>query len=153
MKNIYVKAVLLLLLGIVISGCDVTDSEEITGSGNLITVEESFTGFTEVKTGYAFESTITRDPDYSISVTLDDNLEKYLKVYKLGSILYVQMEDNIYSDAQLRIDITMPNIEKVDLSGASVCYISGFSLTHDLDIIVSGASNLTGTLNTEDLNI
>jgi hypothetical protein len=133
--------------------CDVTDSDEITGSGDLVTIEENITGFTEVRTGYAFESVITKDSEYGILITVDDNLEKYLKVYKLGSALYIQMEDNNYIDADLKVEIKMPDIEKLDLSGASVGHISGFNLTHDMSIVLSGASNLNGNINTENINV
>ena len=151
MKSLLKEIIILAAIVLLFLGCDVVETEEITGSGNLITLEKNQSDFTEVKTGFAFESTITNATGFKVSVTLDDNLEKYLKVYKLGNVLYVQMEDNNYIDAELKVDITMPDVEKIDLSGASVGQISGFNLDHDVEIVLSGASNLSGSFNVENL--
>lgn len=147
--NLFASFVIILM----VNNCDVVDGNEITGSGNLVTVEQNFSNFNQIKTGFAFESIITRDSEFSVFVTIDDNLEKYLNVYQLNNILYIQMEDNDYQDAELRVEITMPDIEKLDLSGASASQINGFNLDHDLEIILSGASTLSGNFHLVDLTL
>lgn len=153
MKSKHLNICVFLLSILIFWNCDVVDNNDITGSGNLITLEEDFKDFTIVKTGFAFESVIVRDSEFSIRITIDDNLEEYLNVYKLNNTLYVRMEDNNYQDVELKVEITMPDIEKIDLSGASACTLTGFNLTHDIELLLSGASTLNGNLNTQNINI
>ena len=65
MKTLYVNAVLLLLLGLVISGCDVTDSEE--------NHEEHIVSFDEV---YDNELILNFSPKIPLDFSLDFGVVK-----------------------------------------------------------------------------
>jgi hypothetical protein len=153
MKRDIFTATLFLFAALLFIRCDTVDNNEtIQGTGNLVTLDQEFTNFTNIETGFAFESRIRRDTVYKVTVTLDDNIVEHLKVSKEGSTLKVLMEENFdYHDVTLKVDITMPDVQTISLSGASASVISGFSFTHDLKIILSGASAVSGTINTGNL--
>lgn len=137
---------LILVLGTlaVTTGCAV-----ITGSGTLLTQQFNYSDFTKVELDYAFEAEIVRSDTYLVEVTLDDNLFDYLDIRQNGDTLKITMESgNIYTRSEQLVVIHMPDLERLELSGASLADVSGFSSTHDLDIEISGAS----TLNVDDMS-
>ena len=123
---------------IITTGCAV-----ITGSGDVVTREFNYDDFNRIEVGYAFTAEISQSDSYLIKISMDDNLFEYLEIGKSGDTLQITMEGgNIYSTTQLRAVITLPDLEQLELSGASEGYIYGFHSSHDLDIEISGASQL-----------
>jgi hypothetical protein len=153
MKNSFYNLAFLLTALLISSGCDTVENKNsIQGSGNLVSLEQNFSDFTNIETAFAFESSIRRDTIYKITVTLDDNLSEHLKVIKEGATLKVMMDEDFeYRDATLKVDISLPDIELITLSGASASVLTGFNFSHDLKIILSGASTVSGTINTGNL--
>jgi hypothetical protein len=49
---------------------------------------------------------------------------------------------NIYSKTQQRAVITLPDLERLEVSGASKAYVDGFRSSHNLEIKISGASQV-----------
>lgn len=136
-------------------GCDsLTDSESIDGSGKTITINETFTDFSIIETGYAFEVNISKGPEYAVSIKVDDNVEKYLNVSQEGKTLKIFLQEGrTYSDVTLEANITLPDIEGLGFSGATNSLISGFELDHDLNIVLSGASRLSADINATNIVI
>jgi len=153
MKNLILVNSVFLILVILLTSCDTVDSNNtIRGSGNLITIDRDFTDFSKIETGYAFESSITYDTVFQILLTVDDNLLDYLRVSKSGSTLRVLMDDEKnYEDVTLRVNITLPDVDNIKLSGASASTIDGFTFVHDLRIQLSGASSVGGSINTGNI--
>lgn len=67
----------------------------ITGSGSLSTNDYSYTDFTKIEVGHAFEAEITRADSYLVRITLDDNLYDYLKIGTRGDTLYIGLKPTI----------------------------------------------------------
>ena len=132
--------ILLILLGTltVLSGCAV-----IIGSGELETREYEYTEFTRIEIGYAFEAEISQDNSFTVKITLDDNIFEYLDISQSGETLIITMKPgNVFTNVTQRAVITLPDLERLELSGASQADVSGFSSSHDLDFTVSGASKI-----------
>ncbi len=169
----------LLLTALLISGCQsilVTRNGD-TETGETETRQFNFTEFTRVNIGSAFIYEIKQADTYSISITANDNLFGDIKVTKEGQTLKIERKVpwtlfNIGS-ARPKAIITMPQLHSLDSSGATRGVIAGFSSTNDLDIMVSGASsvelvkivtgaiyfdisgasNVTGSLEGEDIDL
>jgi hypothetical protein len=138
------RIILCLVLAVIIStpvitaGCAV-----VTGSGEVVTREFSYTDFTRLEVDYAFNAEITQADSYLIKISLDDNLFEYLVIEQSGDTLQITMQPgNIYSKTQQRAVITLPDLERLELSGASKAAVSGFTSSHDLQIKISGASQM-----------
>ena len=141
MKNAIaaVLVAVLLTLGL-LAGCV---GGVVTGSGNLVTEEMDFSGFTRVEAGYAFEVEITQSDSYSFSITADDNLFEYIQVSKEGETLKIGRKPALsYISTTLRAKITMPDLYELSLSGATRGTVQGFSSSHDFILDLSGASSL-----------
>jgi hypothetical protein len=98
----------------------------VTGSGNLVTLDRSFSDFTVVDAGWGFEVTITKSDRYDVSITIDDNLVDYLQVSKSGSILYISLKPFTYDRVTQKANIQMPLLHELQLSGGSHGFVEGF---------------------------
>ncbi len=124
----------------------------LTGSGNLEIEEYAFTDFTEVEISSAFEFEIEQSNSYSINITADDNVMDYVQVLKDGQTLKIGLKRVIWlGPVTLRASVTLPQLQGLTVSGASRGTISDFSSTEDLDIMVSGASRVTGDITAGDV--
>ena len=113
--------VLVCVGALALAGCAVFQSlGGLTGSGNPVTEEYDFTGFSEIELGHAFEATITPGDTYAVSVTVDDNLLEHLVVEQDGARLRIGLEqDQLVTRATLRAEITLPALTLLDVSGAT----------------------------------
>jgi hypothetical protein len=126
----------------------------IQGSGNLITVEKDLSGFTSLDVHHGCRLNVMQAESYSVVVRIDDNLVDYLELEQHGSTLRIGMKSGrSYSRVQLEADITMPDIEQLDMGGGSEGRITGFQLEHSFSVSLSGGGELSGVLDTGDLQV
>jgi hypothetical protein len=119
----------------------------LMGSGNLETETYAFTDFNKVEISSAFEFDIEQSSSYSIEITVDDNIMEYVRVSQDGQTLKIGLRPATWiGPATLKASLTMPELSGLDISGASRGTVSNFSSTEDLDIMVSGASRVTGDI-------
>ena len=122
----------------VVSGCNV-----VTGSGKDITLDYDYTDFNMIEAGYAFDVEVTRADSYLVRITIDEALQDYLRVEKSGNTLKITMKPNYaYTNFTHKAVITLPDLYRIDLSGASDGILSGFSSSHEMDFELSGASEI-----------
>lgn len=133
-------------------GLDQTDNRPaIVGSRHIITVSYSFKNFTKIHLSHAFKARIEKGSSYSVRIETDDNIEPYLKAYQSSDEIHIGLEDNSYRDVTLNVIIQTPDVALINASGAAVVNLSGFEFTHRVDLIGSGASVFTGTLNAAEI--
>jgi hypothetical protein len=107
-----------------------------------------------VDAGSGFTVEISESSSYDVIVTADDNVMEYIEVSKSGDTLNVGVRWGIsFSSATLKIRITMPEINKIELSGGVQGKIEDFSSTNQLSIDLSGGSQLTGQGSAGDLTV
>jgi hypothetical protein len=115
----------------------------VTGSQEMATWEYDFADFTRVSVSSAFTVDITRSDSYRVSITANENLLDYLYLRQVGETLYIGLKRAVYTNTRQEATITLPELLKLGLSGASRGSISGFSSSSPLELDVSGASFLT----------
>ena len=144
---ILMVALLMLLL---LVGCGVI----VTGSGNLETETFNYNDFAVIEVHNGFQVDLKKSSDFSIEITIDDNLQEYLEVNKSGNTLIIRMQQNrVYPSSTLSAKITMPDISRLDLSGGSQADVAGFNLSHDLSIELSGGSRINGDISAADIDL
>jgi hypothetical protein len=140
----------LILGGVIVAGCvAVPTLRTLRGSGNTVTNEYNFDGFTRVEVGSAFQVEIVQAESYSVSVTVDDNIEEHLDVSKSGDTLRIRLEPMVrlgFNNVTLKARIALPTLEGLELSGATTGDVSGFNSDLPFDVDVSGASTLRGDI-------
>jgi len=151
MKSILVAVLTLLLVSLVmLMGC----AGVVKGSGDPITEPYNLNDFTTIEAHNGFQVELTKSNDFSIEITIDDNLIEYLEVDKSGNTLRIRLQQNrLYISVALRAKITMPDLNRLDLSGGSQVHVTGFNLSHDLSIELSGGSRATGDISADGVDL
>lgn len=158
----------ILSAGLIIALIPVLTSCFTEDPGPLQKAHEEFAiiDFDRLEMGSAFHIEVEQANTFSVEVRGDRRNIDDLDVFKSGSTLIIQFDDNANRRHDTHIYITMPTLKAVNFSGASVskirgfesgddfdCYLSGASVSQidadyrEIDVIVSGASNvvLNGT--------
>ena len=125
----------------------------ITGSGVIVNREFDYQGFTVVDAGYGFNVEIAQGDDYSVSISIDDNVLEHLEVSKSGDTLSIGLEPQSYQRLNLEAMITMPSLNGVTLSGGSHGDVSGFSSSRDFSLELSGGSEIRMVGSAGDIEI
>jgi len=157
-SRLYALGVILALGALAVSGCvpSLSRADVLEGSGNMVTMEESFSDFDSVKVSHAFRVDITRGERFGVVVRVDDNLVQYLDVARRGQTLVIGLKPDLRSSLRgvaMEAQACMPDLTGLDLSGASKVTIGGFRSDRDLDVELSGDSSLKGDIEAADIRL
>jgi hypothetical protein len=139
MKRIMV--VLCASLIVLLAGCSFL--LPIKGSGTLSRSVYPASGFSGVQASQSFLVRIVPDPVYSVNITCDDNIQRYLIVEHDGhGTLHLSLAQGYnYTGVTLIAEVHMPAVNVIDASGASTVNIdSGCTAPQGLRLALSGAS-------------
>jgi RNA polymerase sigma factor (sigma-70 family) len=129
--------------------------DSIQGSGKEATKDIEAADFTSVEVGQAFQVDITRGDSFRAMATADDNLLPHIKAVKQGSTLQIHLDlasDSIQART-LKVALTMPALEGVNVSGASRVTFKGFKSKGAFTAEASGASKLEGEVEAGKLDL
>ncbi len=124
--------------------------------GNLKTEEMVFSDFTAVEVGWAFELTVTQSSSYSVVISADEKIFDNIEVTQTGNTLIIGQKSWTIDLGGLvrKAEITMPDLNKLILSGATRGTADGFSNSNTFVLGLSGASSLEMTnINVGDAEI
>ena len=142
-------AALLLVVMLLACTISVPTLGGITGSGNVVTVQEDVTDFDRVEISHAFEATIRQADSFSVVIRVDDNLREYVRVSKVGQTLEIGIDPNRTDSIRrgtLEAEITMPALASLEASAASQVSLTGFASDGELEMEASGASSISGDI-------
>jgi len=143
---------LILLLSVGDAAAFSFKSNGIDGSGDLETREFDLADFDAIEIGGAFEVSVTIGDDQELAVTIDDNLWDNLELEVHGGTLVVGWEKNCDPDDDCRLEIVVPSLKEMSISGAADVQIDDFegdSFRFDL----SGAADLKMNGEVDQLDI
>jgi hypothetical protein len=102
-----------------------------------------YSEFDKIEVGSAFDVEITRSDDYLVRITIDKVLYEYLRIDQRGNTLHIGLKPNYtYTGTTQQAVVHLPDLRRLELSGASRAVVTGFSVSHSLDFELSGASRL-----------
>lgn len=136
---------------LLISSCDTEDPGPLQEE----TKEYSIIDFDQLEMGSGFNIRVEESNTYGIRVEGDRRNIHDLEVFKSGSTLIIEYDENSERHHQTFITIRMPALRKVNFSGGSVSVVAGFESDETLDFILSGGSvcQLDAGYKTIDLTI
>lgn len=126
--------------------------EGVSGSGNVTTEKRDAADFQAVEVGGVFEVEIVAQKDFSVEIEADDNLLSLIKTEVRGGVLKLETEKRISTKNPIRVRISAPNIEDLDVSGASKVSLANLK-NENLQIDSSGASKIIVKGETENLTV
>ena len=123
--------------------------------GNLKTEEFAFTDFTAAEGSWGFEINIKQSNSFSVVISADEKIFDNIKVIQTENTLMIGFEQGFNPGLLAKkAEITMPDLNKLILSGASKGTAEGFSNSDQFVLGISGASYLEMTnINVGDLDI
>lgn len=114
---------------------------KVKGSGNVQTEKRELAGFKAIEVGGAFEVEVVAQKEFSVEIEADDNLLPLIATEVRGGTLQISTEKSIKSKQRIRVRISAPDIESLQISGASK--VSLADVKNDLlKIDMSGASKV-----------
>ncbi len=144
------KRFVLLLIGIVVFSLNPAFAQR--GNGNIIKVEQEMPPFTGIKTsGIDDVVLISTGTPYTVTVETDENLQDKIKVTVRNSTLRFSYSG--VKPKKLRFYVSVPNLEKLEVSGASNIKSADTVRVNTLHVDASGAADLRLGLKGETINI
>lgn len=132
---------------------NVTVSSDVPGSGNTVSEKRDLNEFSGIDVSGAFEVEVVSQKDFRVEIEADDNLLSQIKTEVRSGILRISSEDDIKTKNSIRIRISAPDIDRIEVSGATK--FSLVDLKNDeLKLDISGVSKVklsgvTGNLSAE----
>jgi hypothetical protein len=128
-------------LVVLLAGCSLLPP--VTGSGTLTRSMYPAAGFSGIQASQAFLVRVVPDASYSVTVTCDSNMIRYLIVENagMGTLRLSLVPGYNYLGVTLIAEVHMPVITVLNASGASTVRLDpGFASTQGLTVVLSGAS-------------
>lgn len=124
----------------------------VHGSGNVTSEKRNLTGFKAVDVGGVFQVEITAQKEFSVEVLGDDNLLPLIKTEVDDSTLRIDTERRISPTSPVRVRISAPDIENLQVSGVANVTMNDVK-NSALAVDSSGASKIAITGETSKLTI
>jgi hypothetical protein len=136
-----VACTVIMITAVLLTGCVAPIIKKDTGP--TVTRNYDFTDFTIIEIGHAAKLEVTRADTYSISISAGESVFDHIKVTKTGNKLKIDLGNLFFSFPRSpSVKITMPELRGLYLSGASEGNVTGFRSSQDIDLTLSGASEL-----------
>lgn len=107
------------------------------------TVTFDFNNFTDISVLSIFNVTVTQGPDFSVEVTIDEDIVDNLIVTQTGSRLSLDLQFGDNNAQTLDAVITLPVLNSIDVDGVATVTLKDFNQTH-MTINVGNVSQLRG---------
>ena len=141
--NIMSKALIVTGGVVVLIGVLILSGVILIDSGKLQTTQENLSDFTIINIQSGFQAQISQGVSYSVSITADNNVINRIDVSQTGNTLTIGLQlASIFNIGTLKAQITMPDLQEIDLSGGANANVAGFVMAHDLSVSESGGSTL-----------
>ncbi|WP_422928496.1 protein kinase domain-containing protein [Singulisphaera sp. PoT] len=129
--------------------------QTITGSGTASSKTWEAAEFSAIAIASTFQAEIVKGDAFKLVTTTDDNLQDHIRVTQKGPSLSIEMEPNLNyrTKLPLKVEITLPRLEKLALDGASKATLKGFRGEPKFEADIDGASTLVGELAVESLDL
>jgi hypothetical protein len=126
----------------------------IVGSGHTVTQNQPFSDFTSVSVSSGFAFVITQSNSFSVETTTDENVQNYVQISKSGDTLSVEFKPGYSTTTStLSVDISMPSLSRLELSGGAHGNAAGFVSTNNFEIDASGGSRVQTQGQANDLTV
>lgn len=122
------------------------------GSGEMASDVRDLKGFKSIYVGGVFQVEITAQQDFTFEVEADDNLLPLITTKVVDGTLRIETEKRLKPSGPIRIRISAPDIERLDVSGVAKLTLNDLNNSR-LTVDSSGASKITLSGETSELAI
>jgi predicted small secreted protein len=123
----------------------------IKGSGNVIQEERELNQFNEIGLRGTGTVILTQGDVQKVTITTDDNIMDLVQTNVKNGKLIIYTEGNIMHYTKFDIDITIPEIKAISVSGSGDVVSNEQLQCDDLELNVSGSGEIVISVNAEDI--
>ena len=138
MKTVQKLPVVLLTFVILLSSCYVLGEH---GNGKVVKQERKVEAFDAIDVSGAFDVLLSQGATQSVFVEADENLMPIIKTEVVGGTLRIENKKPIHDSKCLKIYITVPELKKIEISGAVDIETQTKFTETELRIEISGATD------------
>jgi len=151
MKKIALLTVI--LSGFLIRSCiNINWTNGISGNGNVVSEVIEIKGFTGIQASSNIDVNISQG-DYKVEMLADDNLHDYITVEKVGDMLKIGSERNIYRADSKVVNVTLPDLKHIKVNSSADIDAKSDFVCKDLDIEISSSGDLELGVDADDIHI
>ena len=114
---------------------------KVKGSGQTASEVRDVAGFHALDVGGVFQVEITANKEFAVEVEADDNLLPLISTEVRGGVLRIKTERKLSTSNPIRVRISAPDIDNLDVSGAANVTLANIS-NGGLNVDASGASKI-----------
>ncbi len=127
------------------------DATAIVGSRELAAEVRIVESFHSIRITNAADVTITQGSEQSVTIRTDSNILPLIETEVEHGCLVISDKEKNLKPSELKIDITMPKVTEIAVSGASDINSKGVITAESLQVDVSGAADVILSLDVENL--
>ena len=141
-------------IAILLSGCEFSfeGMTGIKGSGVEETKTFDVEAFEQVRFSGSGEYNVKVGEEQSVTITLDDNLMEFVECNVENGKLKISVTESYSTSNGMKIDITVPKLSGVEVSGAGTANITNYE-GEKLKIEVSGAATIIAEGTVDSLDV
>lgn len=141
MKNLVKLSLLALVISSFTACCD--DSGIcVSGEGKHLTQTLDLEDFSAIQLSESAHVTIVQGNQQKVVATGHENIIDLLKTNVHNGEWDINLPGGCYRSYDLDIEITIPNLERIDLSGSGDIIVSDFNDINDLEVVISGSGEV-----------
>lgn len=132
----------LLIVCTLIVGCS-KDEDCIRGEGTVTTQTLSLSEIDGVNLAFSNNVTIKKGSTQEVKATGHPNIIDKISTEVTDNFWEIDLENGCYDDYELSIEITVPDINRLEISGSGDMIVDNFDNQNALNINLSGSGNMT----------
>ena len=118
-----------------------------TGSGNIISEEMQLSPFSGLEIKGPFSVEIRQGSPQKVILEVDDNLKRYTDISVRNNILTAEVDHGSFTNANFKLLITVPDVDKIKASSAADVEILGLlGNAKEIELKASSAGSIHGQL-------
>lgn len=116
--------------------------EVVSGSGHKVSVERKVQGFSRIELLTAADLEVTEGGPFSVTVTLDDNLQAHFLTRVDGETLVIDTHDRLRYRGEAKVKVSLPELRALSVEGSGDVVITGAQKDRDVDLSIAGSGDI-----------
>lgn len=153
MKKLLQISFLLLITFIFLPSCIYDWGNQISGEGNVVSDIREISDFTSIEASGGLHVFISFGSEAGVEVVADENLQEVIQTVVKGNTLRVRPHINIRRADSKEIYVTVPYINRINVSSAARVQGQNILQVEDLEANISSAGKLSMEVVTDKLSL
>lgn len=144
-KLVFTGIILALLAGTQSCYFHIDEGFCMSGSGNSVAQDFDLRNFTSIENQTVIDVEVVQGDEQIVTVEGDQNIIDQLELIVHGNELSIDLRDGCYKNFNLKIYITIPELESVAVRSTGNIYIGDFENLNTLSLSTSSTGDIIGT--------